>query len=1170
MATKVPNVLPSALDISSGTATNSIYPNFYPSDLIEDPPPTSTYPYFLFPSRKYPPSAFGSAHIYSASVDYINLPDATGPGPGPGPGPGTIGGANNSSSFGGTSLDHDQSSSSSSSSSSNVYRSHNQGHNARTRYENHNFDPGTNSTNINNNNNNNLMMHHTKHPSSTTSHSNHNAPPIAGNGERDQYQHQHSHQHQHQQAPGSQQQQQQHHHPPHHHPAPSPEGRWDSMYVPADLHQQPDTVRSMGVDDNYHRLLDQNMALIETPLVAPPHAYYPQHYKTALYPYNVSAYHQLHQHGAGAGGHFGLSPQSHHQQQQQQQQQLHHHHHHQYYPHHHQHPYDAGTGGGEESYLAAPAAGPAPVDNILISLNGGNGDAGIELDGGSSYEHTVDKQSKQKHPLYHTHHYVRLYLRNRIEASRPVHPRMIAVNTRNSHNERTSPELLLRELSLSVVRTDRKRQLVCPFEVCQGRAKLVRPLPQPSVGSDDIEEKEAEMSFIHFQSTCHLALDSCRADQVCSLALKTVLMHCDQHRCHRNACMDSLQSFYKSTADDLSLDIAFCLCRKTPNRHDSCMIAQEKLHPVCAQRPPESLSQQQQSSPGGGGNGVTYNAPPACHAVAELCREDEDCRDRLEVFEQSCAVDSVTKKCAGKTSACRQAMLGILGTPLRTTCACQGSDMQQLYDCLGWQRLLWLNPCVVESQKDFHLKRLAELGLLTTTTTMATTTSTTTVRTTSTTARTTRWTPPPTPPPTKPKPQVYRPKPTEIQTIETNYVETPDTRPETLLHKQNELIERSDLDHGHHRHLPKPNGIGDGGNHDDDDEDDEDGGDDGGGDGVRRGQFENKIHQRPDEQVLRVVSTEVTEMETLPPTTTTTTTTEPTTTLAPIRYCVVQRSQQPDQLIAEGKSRRLYILDDAECSELCTCGGGGESLALTCHALCVPLAPCRTALAYYSHAAPAYQAFRGRCLCYSGRFICMRPPPGEYLLPGGIFLLLGYSSTDEALLRPHTNLGVQDAVRALQQYVLQHIDNSTLCTITLFNITEENIILSIRLPMDPKLTAMQLLKMEKDQCTRILETISHQINTQYVELSAHRLLSIFKMAEVQIVWPQMSHAPRYTTPTVAVSIGTGIVTVLLTLFGTLLSPFVRWWCSPHTGGWRGAPRRDSRVSGYHRSLRTST
>uniref|UniRef100_A0A1I8JU76 GDNF/GAS1 domain-containing protein n=1 Tax=Anopheles funestus TaxID=62324 RepID=A0A1I8JU76_ANOFN len=845
------DVLPSALDTSSGTATNSIYPNFFPSDIIEDPPPTSTYPYFLFPSKKYPPSAFGSA-IYHATVDYINLPD----------GPGSSSPAN------GTNAETDQSSSSfsSSSSSSTNSRQHpGTEHNYRTRYE-HNFD---------------TSMHHTKHQSPT--HSSSNNAPIAPSWP-DQHQHQH--------------QQHQYRHGENGTTDPTGHvgmGRWDSMSVPSDLQQQPETV-----------------------------------------------------------------------------------------------------------------------------------------------------------------------------------------------------------------------------------------------GSDDIEEKEAEMSFIHFQSTCHLALDSCRDDQVCSSALKTVLMHCDQHRCNRNACMESLQSFYKSIHDDLSLDIAFCLCRKTPNRHDSCMIAQEKLHPVCAQRPPESLSQQSSST----GNGIAYNAPPACHAVAELCREDEDCRARLEVFEQSCAVDSVTKKCAGKTSACRQAMLGILGTPLRTTCACQGSDMQQLYDCLGWQRLLWLNPCVVESQKDFHLKRLAELGLLTTTTTMATTT--TTIATT-TTLRTTRVTQPPTPPPTKPKP-VYRPKPTEMHTVESNYVETPDTRPETLVHNQNGVIERSDIDRGHQHPPPDEYDRSTGTRHQSVDSDSED---------DMTGQYGKEIYQRPDEQVLHVASTEVQEVETLPPTTITTTTTEPTTTPVPIRYCVVQRSHQPDQLIAEGKSRRLYILDDAECSELCTCGGG-DSLALTCHALCVPLAPCRTALAYYSHAAPAYQAFRGRCLCYSGRFICMRPPPGEYQLPGGIFLLLGYSSTDEALLRPHTNLGVQDAVRALQQYVLQHIDNSTLCTLTLFNITEENIILSIRLPLDPKLTPMQLLKLEKDQCTRILEAISHQINTQYVELSAHRLLSIFKMAEVQIVWPEVSYARRHTTPSLVVSLMTGVATVLLTLCGTLVPPFVRW--TQHHQRWPAASR----------------
>lgn len=59
--------------------------------------------------------------------------------------------------------------------------------------------------------------------------------------------------------------------------------------------------------------------------------------------------------------------------------------------------------------------------------------------------------------------------------------------------------------------------------------------------------------------------------------------------------------------------------RKTTNRHDTCMIAQEKLHPTCAQRPPENINLQTS-------NGVMYHPPPTCHTVADLCKEDTDCR----------------------------------------------------------------------------------------------------------------------------------------------------------------------------------------------------------------------------------------------------------------------------------------------------------------------------------------------------------------------------------------------------------------------------------------------------------------------------------------------------------------------------------------------------------------
>ena len=118
------------------------------------------------------------------------------------------------------------------------------------------------------------------------------------------------------------------------------------------------------------------------------------------------------------------------------------------------------------------------------------------------------------------------------------------------------------------------------------------------------------------------------------------------------------------------------------------MMALEKIHPQCAQKPPDQLLPPS--------NGHVYHPPPGCHTVAELCRESPDCRSKLEYYEQSCAVDSVTKKCAGRPSTCRSALIGILGTALRTTCSCQGIDSHQTYECLGWQRLLWLNPCVGE------------------------------------------------------------------------------------------------------------------------------------------------------------------------------------------------------------------------------------------------------------------------------------------------------------------------------------------------------------------------------------------------------------------------------------------------------------------------------------------
>lgn len=85
-------------------------------------------------------------------------------------------------------------------------------------------------------------------------------------------------------------------------------------------------------------------------------------------------------------------------------------------------------------------------------------------------------------------------------------------------------------------------------------------------------------------------------------------------------------------------------------------------------------------------NACLYVCTYAFHSI-------QFCRHRLEHYEQACAVDSSTFKCAGRPSNCRTAIIGILGTPLRVSCSCQGPT-ESHYDCVGWQRLLWSNTCV--------------------------------------------------------------------------------------------------------------------------------------------------------------------------------------------------------------------------------------------------------------------------------------------------------------------------------------------------------------------------------------------------------------------------------------------------------------------------------------------
>lgn len=60
--------------------------------------------------------------------------------------------------------------------------------------------------------------------------------------------------------------------------------------------------------------------------------------------------------------------------------------------------------------------------------------------------------------------------------------------------------------------------------------------------------------------------------------------------------------------------------RKTDNKQDTCLVAQEKLHPVCAQR-------------------IEGQAQPTCLSLAANCKENEECRLGKRYDDKGCIVN---------------------------------------------------------------------------------------------------------------------------------------------------------------------------------------------------------------------------------------------------------------------------------------------------------------------------------------------------------------------------------------------------------------------------------------------------------------------------------------------------------------------------------------------------
>ncbi|VVC33180.1 GDNF/GAS1 [Cinara cedri] len=575
---------------------------------------------------------------------------------------------------------------------------------------------------------------------------------------------------------------------------------------------------------------------------------------------------------------------------------------------------------------------------------------------------------------------------------------------------------------------------ICPQNQFKKRCDRVFSLinDNPCISSN---AAPIDNSILNFQSTCHEALETCNKQPQCQEMVASITRNCNQKQCKKVNCMESLQSFYRNESMlPYAIEIAFCLCKKSSisKEKDKCLIAQEMLHPECAQR-------------------VDGQAQVPCHHLAETCRGESDCRSRLEAFEQTCSVDKKTSRCAGPPSACRESILGILGTMLRTNCACKDTSTSKYHDCMGWQRVFWFNSCVVEAQRDFHMAKIKY-----------------SVRMSSRHSHTT-----PLPPP-------WERRRTTAVAVKPSTATVPPTTPAVTTIRVLVAGKKS-----------------------------------------RSGTTTAITTPRP---VATVTATS----------TITTTVEEYYETQAPIRGCSLQRSPHYNkQFMSEGDVVRLHSLEDNSCSEVCHCKAG-ESL--TCQTICVEVEACESEIAYYHHDSPAYIAFRGRCVCYAGRFICMRPKMGTYTLVPGVYLFVGYSEKDEASLKSLDvmNFEIKDLVYVIQKFMQEHMMFNTTCRLQLHSTSFENMIIMGK--ASRKLTPEGYLKNDAtDQrtsvlrdntaCFDILKNFAYLVTTQAIQVKTNMLLSVLKIAEVDILLPASNSWATSVSPNTCMVTALSLVTL---------------------------------------------
>ncbi|GAB6031689.1 hypothetical protein CHUAL_009440 [Chamberlinius hualienensis] len=482
-----------------------------------------------------------------------------------------------------------------------------------------------------------------------------------------------------------------------------------------------------------------------------------------------------------------------------------------------------------------------------------------------------------------------------------------------------------------------------------------------------------DSAHMPFPITCSGAQKSCEEDETCNLLLVNITIACEDNVavCNRSNCMTAIRHFYHLGSKGKTQDVAFCSCR---HEDETCLKSRNRLHPICATYMPSSK--------------------PSCDEIVESCKRRDDCRNRLHKFDEACAVDKHTVKCQSSSKECREALLGILGTPLRTSCACYGNNIIALYKCTEWQRFLWLNPCVVQAQKEYEDERMNAI-------------------------------------PHPPRNGAFH-----------------------LTTRRPSLDDKEE----NYPYFSPP----------------------------------------PGDNSMATPATFTRPPQLTPP--------EPTTP----KFCSVG-PKESEVKIPYGTDMRIFSIEDPSCSLICVCDEMG--IRICKNVPCDAKIPCKTETAVYGHSTPAYQAYRGRCICHSGQFICMRPRPQLYSLRQGVYLFLGYSHFEEKNVFPITQKSVTNSIKRIQELVNESPKNTSgaICKLIQYKHIEDNLVLQAILEENEdewknNSVSERIVQKDKANCLNPLKYITELINNNDPIVRNDPTMTLFRLSDVEVILRESSRS----------------------------------------------------------------